>query len=170
MRGHIEPHWSRDQLISINYESQENIQRGFSPIDYGDVYSQVEVSMNIHKGLHPLFDTVKLEKCFNWLAAKMYAVHCMKPGCALPEHSDKYPYYIKTNNIADINSIQRVIVFLENKKPGHRFTLNGVELEDWVAGDWISWVGAEIHGAYNEGTETRYTLQITGIIRGLNPT
>ncbi len=35
--------------------------------------------------------------------------------------------------------------------------------------DWISWIGTDSHGAYNEGTENRYTLQITGIIRGLNP-
>lgn len=169
MRGYITPHWTSEQLKLVNYESQENIQRGFSPIDYGDVYSQVEVSMDIHKGLHPVFDPNLLEENFNWLDNIMYAVHCMKPGCALPEHSDKYPYYVKTNNIADVNSIQRIIVFLEDKKPGHRFTLNGVDLQHWHAGDWISWVGAERHGAYNEGTENRYTLQITGTIRGLNP-
>jgi len=169
MRGHITPHWLSSQLPLVNYESQENIQRGFSPIDYGDVYSQVEVSMDIHKGLHPLFDILKLEDSFNWLSNMMYAVHCMKPGCALPEHSDKYPYFIKTTG-ADINSIQRVIIFLEDKKPGHRFTLNGVNLDNWIAGDWISWIGTDSHGAYNEGTENRYTLQITGIIRGLNPT
>ena len=170
MRGHITPHWTSEQLTLVNYESQENIQRGFSPIDYGDVYSQVEVSMDIHKGLHSVFNQEELEKSFNWLSNIMYAVHCMKPGCALPEHSDKYPYYIKTNNITDINTIQRVIVFLEDKKPGHRFTLNGADLETWSAGDWISWIGTDRHGAYNEGTENRYTLQITGTIRGLNPT
>lgn len=168
MRGHIIPHWNLNSLTLVNYESQENIQRGFSPIEYDDVYKQVEVSMDIHKGLHPIFKQDQLEQSFNWLTNKMYAIHCMKPGCALPEHSDKYPYYIKTNNIQDITSIQRIVVFLEDKKVGHRFTLNSIDLQEWRAGDWISWIGTESHGAYNEGTENRYTLQITGTILGLN--
>jgi hypothetical protein len=87
----------------------------------------------------------------------------------LPEHSDKYPYYTKTYGVSDIDNIQRIIVFLEDKQPGHRFTLEGVDIEYWRAGDWVSWNGATTHGAYNEGLLKRYTLQITGMIRGLNP-
>ena len=79
MRGHIIPHWNLNSLTLVNYESQENIQRGFSPIEYDDVYKQVEVSMDIHKGLHPIFKQDQLEQSFNWLTNKMYAIHCMKP-------------------------------------------------------------------------------------------
>ncbi len=167
MRGRIIPHWTSEQLKVINYASQENIYRGFQAVDVG--YKELEVSMDIHQGLHGVFDNLELEDYFSWLDSKVYAVHCMHPGCALPEHSDRYPYYSKANNIQDIDSIQRIIVFLEDKKPGHRFTLEGIDIDDWRAGDWISWNGATTHGAYNEGTTNRYTLQITGIIRGLNP-
>lgn len=167
MRGRIIPHWTSQQLVCINYASQDNIYRGFQAVDSG--YKELAVSMDIHQGLHPIFDSLELEDYFSWLDSKVYAVHCMHPGCALPEHADKYPYYSKANNIEDINTIQRIIVFLEDKKPGHRFTLEGVDIDNWRAGDWVAWSGATIHGAYNEGTDNRYTLQITGIIRGLNP-
>lgn len=168
MRGRIFPHWTSGQLSNINYASQDNIYRGFRSVDAG--YTDLAVTMDIHRGLHDVFDSLELEDYFSWLDSKVYAVHCMHPGCALPEHSDKYPFYSKSNDITDIDSIQRIIVFLEDKKPGHRFTLEGIEMNDWRAGDWVSWIGATTHGAYNEDTDNRYTLQITGIIRGLNPT
>jgi hypothetical protein len=167
MRGRIIPHWTSQQILCIDYAKQENIYRGFQSADAG--YKELAVSMDIHQGLHPVFDSLEFDNYFSWLDSKMYAIHCMHPGCALPEHSDKYPYYTRTHNITDIDTIQRIVVFLEDKKPGHRFTLDGINVDTWRAGDWISWNGATIHGAYNEGTEHRYTLQITGLIRGLNP-
>lgn len=169
MRGRLIPHWSSEQLNCINYAKQDNIYRGFQSVDAG--YKELAVSMDIHQGLDDdIFDSLEFDDYFSWLDSKVYAVHCMHPGCALPEHSDKYPYYSKTHNIKDIDFINRVIVFLEDKKPGHRFTLEGIEMDNWRAGDWVSWSGATTHGAYNEGTVNRYTLQITGILRGLNPT
>jgi hypothetical protein len=167
MRGHIIPHWNSQQISYIDYAKQENIYRGFQAVESG--YKELAVSMDIHQGLHPVLDSLKFEDYFNWLDSKMYAIHCMHPGCALPEHSDKYPYYTKTYGVSDIDNIQRIIVFLEDKQPGHRFTLEGVDIEHWRAGDWVSWNGATTHGAYNEGVSKRYTLQITGVIRGLNP-
>jgi hypothetical protein len=169
MRGYITPHWTADQVYAVEYQSQENIRRGFTPIEYGDSYKSTEVSMDIYQGAHAIFDLGEFDKSFSWLDNKMYAVHRMFPRCSLPEHSDKYPYYSRANDISDLDQIQRVIVFLEDKKPGHRFTLEGVDLEYWRAGDWISWQGLQQHGAYNEGNEIRYTLQITGTIRALNP-
>lgn len=168
MRGHLFPHWTSEQLLTIDYAKQDNIYRGFQSVDVS--YRELSVSMDIHQGLHSVFDSLELDDYFSWVDSKVYAVHCMHPGCALPEHSDKYPYYSKTHDVQDIDSINRVIVFLEDKKPGHRFTLEGMEVHTWRAGDWISWSGATTHGAYNEGTVNRYTLQITGILRGLNPT
>lgn len=167
IRGKIDPHWTNQQLTLIDYAKQENIYRGFQAIDSG--YKELSVSMDIHQGLHPVFDELIISKYFNWLESKVYAVHCMHPGCSLPEHSDKYPYYSKTHNLHDIDDIHRVIIFLEDKKPGHRFTIEGVDMIDWKAGDWISWYGSTVHGAYNESTENRYTLQITGALSGLNP-
>lgn len=166
MKGFITPHWTAIQLQNIEYEKQSDIQRGFTPVD--DSYKSFYVSMDIHRGLPEIFQYEKFENYFSWLDNKVYAAHRMPPSSALPEHSDKYPYYSKANNIDDLSQIQRIILFLEDKKPGHRFTLDGVDLKSWRAGDWVSWIGLQQHGAYNEGTENRYTLQITGTIRALN--
>lgn len=168
MRGHLSPHWTIERVQGIEYAAQDNIYRGFRSEDVN--YKELTVSMDIHQGLHEdIFDSLEFDDYFSWLDSKVYAIHCMHPGCALPEHSDKYPYYSRTHHITDIDSIQRIIVFLEDKQPGHRFTLEGMEVDTWRAGDWVSWTGATTHGAYNEGIANRYTLQITGILRELNP-
>jgi hypothetical protein len=167
VRGTIDPHWTSQQLPFIEYVQQENVYRGFQTT--APTTQEFVVNMNIHQGLHGVFDESVLARYFNWLDHRVYAVHCMHPGCALPEHTDKYPYYSKTHNLQDINHIHRVIIFLEDKKPGHRFTMQGEEMLDWKAGDWVTWCGSTVHGAYNEGTQNRYTLQITGVPHGINP-
>jgi len=92
------------------------------------------------------------------------ALHRMRPGKYLPLHSDLYGAYKRINNITN-QHITRIIVFLENHKPGHMLDIDGDLICNWTAGDWVSWQDDTIHAAYNMGTEDRYTLQITGHTR-----
>jgi len=163
-RGHITPFWSMSDIKAVLFTPPANVYNGFKLMDYQeDVYKNIDISINIHKTLPDFISKEILEQEFSWLKEKMYAVHRMTPGTGLPEHSDRYEYYSKTNNIDDINQIERIIVFLEDKKIGHEFVLENYKFEDWKAGDWVSWVGGANHAAYNEGAEDRYTMQITGI-------
>ena len=89
------------------------------------------------------------------------ALHRMRPGKYLPLHSDLYGAYKRINNITT-QTITRIIVFLEDHKPGHMLDIDSDVICKWSAGDWVSWEDDTIHAAYNMGTEDRYTLQITG--------
>jgi hypothetical protein len=89
------------------------------------------------------------------------ALHRMRPGRYLPLHIDLYGAYKQINHITD-QTITRVIVFLEDHKPGHMLDIDGNIIGHWRAGDWVSWQDDTLHAAYNMGTDDRYTLQITG--------
>jgi len=94
-----------------------------------------------------------------------FSVQKMLPGMILPYHRDTYGFYMSKHTNLDINQIQRIIVFLENWKPGHISEIDGESHTKWNAGDWVSWIGNTPHLAANLGFEDRYTLQITGIIK-----
>ena len=57
---------------------------------------------------------------------------------------------------------RRVLLFLEDWKPGHYFEMNSIGYTDWNAGDYVEWDCTVPHAASNIGIEPRYTLQITG--------
>lgn len=95
------------------------------------------------------------------LKSTAVALHRMRPGRYLPLHSDLYGAYRRINAIT-YQIITRMIVFLEDHKPGHMLDIDGDVICHWQAGDWVSWQGDTTHAAYNLGTEDRYTLQITG--------
>lgn len=94
-----------------------------------------------------------------------FSVQKMLPGMILPYHSDKYGFYLSKHQNLTINEIQRIIVFLEDWKPGHISEVDGESHTQWNQGDWITWCGSTPHLAANLGSSDRYTLQITGIIK-----
>lgn len=80
----------------------------------------------------------------------------------MPVHVDHFRTYCKLNNITREN-VYRVLVMLEDWKPGHYLEMDGVGYVNWKAGDWFKWRGDVPHAAANIGIEPRYTLQITGM-------
>lgn len=164
IKGHLTPFWNMADIKSVMFAPPADINNGFKLMDYQEeIYNSIDIAINIHKDLPDFIDRNILDNHFNWLRNKMYAIHRMIPNTGLPEHSDKYKYYSKVNGVDDINQIERIIVFLEDKKQGHEFILENYKLEDWKAGDWLSWNGGTAHAAFNSGTEDRFTMQITGI-------
>ncbi len=87
----------------------------------------------------------------------------MSPGNVLPLHKDKYKIFMNQNNIKDINSVYRFIIFLEDSKPGHFMQIGNKIFSQWQSGDYVKWQGQTLHAAYNLGSEDRYTLQVTCI-------
>jgi len=87
--------------------------------------------------------------------------HKIRPGMGLPLHIDDYESFSEFYNIKNKNSIIRFIIFLEDSKPGHMLQIENKVYSSWYAGNYVSWQGDTPHGAFNLGTEDRYTLQIT---------
>ena len=79
----------------------------------------------------------------------------------LPYHCDTYKFYKTKYNIVDISIINRVLIFLEDWKPGHIFEIENIPVTQWKSGDYIRWKGSCPHMAANIGTSLRYTAQIT---------
>ena len=102
-----------------------------------------------------------LENAFG-MFKQTYTFYKMETLEIMPVHSDHYRTYCRLNN-AEPKDVWRVILMLEDWKPGHYFELDGVGYTNWKAGDWFKWRGDTPHAAANIGIEPRYTLQITGL-------
>ena len=90
------------------------------------------------------------------------AMQKMKVGQILPWHTDTCSTYIKNNKIKNKKKIIRIIVFLEDSKPGHQLWIKD-RLCSGDAGSYFGWKFGTKHMAANLGEQDRYTLQITGV-------
>jgi hypothetical protein len=81
----------------------------------------------------------------------------------MPEHRDHFQNYCRVFNTTP-DKVHRLVIMLEDWKPGHYFELDGTGYVNWKAGDWFRWRGDVPHAASNIGREPRYTLQITGTL------
>ena len=102
-----------------------------------------------------------LEQMFG-LYNQTYTVYRMNTLEIMPVHTDHYKTYSKLNNTSP-DQVCRVLMMLEDWKPGHYFELDGIGYVNWKAGDWFKWKGDVPHAAANIGVEPRYTLQVTGL-------
>lgn len=103
----------------------------------------------------------RLENSFG-LYNQSYTFYRMDTLEIMPVHSDHFRTYARLNN-CEPDQVYRVVMMLEDWKPGHYFELNGVGYVNWKAGDWFKWRGDVPHAASNIGSDPRYTLQITGL-------
>jgi hypothetical protein len=94
-----------------------------------------------------------------------FSYYKMMPGDILPYHSDTYARYISHHKV-DIADIWRVIVFPQDWQPGFLFEIEGRPITQYRAGDFVAWQAGAEHMAGNLGRVPRYTLQITGVMRG----
>lgn len=104
-----------------------------------------------------------VHKFFNLVQGENPGVTFLKMAtCDItPYHSDTYKFYKKIHKLKDSTNIRRVIIFLEDWKPGHIFEIENTPITQWKAGDFVTWKNDVLHMAANLGTETRYTAQIT---------
>jgi hypothetical protein len=98
---------------------------------------------------------------FPSLTDKTYTIYCMNTLEIMPTHVDHFRRYCEIFNI-DKSKVRRILIFLEDWKPGHYFEVAGSGIVNWKAGDYCMWEPHVAHAASNIGIEPRYTLQITG--------
>jgi hypothetical protein len=89
-----------------------------------------------------------------------YTFYRMSTLEIMPTHVDHYTRYMALTG-AEYKNVRRIIVMLEDWKPGHYLEIGGTGIVNWIAGDWFMWDADCPHAASNIGVEDRYTLQIT---------
>jgi len=149
VRGKIHPFWD-DSYKNLKYEKQPLNLQGIDDNLGGMLYDmRYPMPDWVHGiGLH--------------LNKVGYAFYRMKKGDEVPLHVDHFKTYCRVYNEKKEN-IRRCIVFLEDYVEGHIFEIDGHRIEDYKAGDYVSWTHDVPHLARNESDVDRYTLQVTGI-------
>ena len=127
---------------------------------YGDIFDTGD--MVDHRSHQPTwaFDIAE-ELGFDSYGTSIYR---MNPGTILPYHSDTYARYASYHKIDDPRQIYRAVVFLEDWKPGHLFEIDGEPIYKYTAGTYVLWQYDTTHLAGNIGPDSRYSLQITGLL------
>jgi hypothetical protein len=109
----------------------------------------------------PIVITDYIKPAFAHLTNLSVAINMFRPGQYLPYHVDKFEKYRKLNNIVD-EQIVRVILMLEDSKPGQILQVDNTTTGNWLAGDWFQWDAADYHTFYNLSVYDRYAIQLTG--------
>ena len=127
--------------------------------DQGYIHDQFTGSMYDSRNPMPQW-VEQVGSCFD-LKNKTYTIYKMDTLEIMPTHTDHFNRYCEIFNV-DRKNVRRVLVFLEDWKPGHYFEVAGKGVVNWGAGDYCMWEPDISHAASNIGVEPRYTLQITG--------
>jgi hypothetical protein len=161
--GHVGKFWT-DEFKTLNYVKQPVTQEEIDEwAELGYLEENVKSftgSMYDSRNILPDW-TYSLENMFG-LHKQTYTFYRMDTLEIMPIHSDHFRTYCRLNETTS-DQVYRIILMLEDWKPGHYFEMNGVAYVNWKAGDWFKWRGDVKHAAANLGTEARYTLQITGL-------
>lgn len=160
IKGKIEVTWAKTDYESLPWQENNNhMDKIISSVDTKPY--NVGVFMCHEKDL--------LEKFYNAvsrfeLEKKVIAVNKQCPGQVLPFHSDKYETYKKRNSVSEDDTVQRVIIFLHDPKPGHQLWIED-EICTGTAGSYFAWQDETRHMSANLGLEDRYILQLTGLVK-----
>ncbi|NBP57808.1 hypothetical protein EBU71_14980, partial [bacterium] len=158
--GHIEPFWD-ESFKNFSYSKKE-IEKSEIDTWVSQGYDYVKsFSGSLYSNNNPMPSWVSnLDNHFG-LKNQTYCFYVMKTLEIMPTHTDKYHRYQELFN-CPANKVYRVILMLEDWKPGHYFEMAGKGYVNWRAGDYFKWNNDCPHGSANIGIENRYTLQITG--------
>lgn len=125
-------------------------------------YKVKNYSGMLYDNKNPMPDWIyKIGDNFPGLKNKSYTIYKMETCDIMPTHVDHFETYCRIFSV-DRSLVMRVLVFLQDWKPGHYFEIAGVGVTNWKKGDWFQWSCDEPHAASNIGIDPRYTLQITG--------
>lgn len=160
-RGHIGRFWG-DDYKSFAYVRQPLMQE---EIDnwVGKGYDYVKSfsgSMYDNRNVMPQW-TENFKGVFAEFKNLTFNFYKMDTLEIMPEHVDHFNTYSHIFETPKKN-IYRMLVMLENWKPGHYLEIDGIGITSWIAGDYFVWENDVPHAAANIGVEPRYTLQITG--------
>ena len=163
---HVEPFWDDEyKLLKYHKETfndEYTIEKWRSQGYQNDIKS-FSGEMSSHGDDLPSWNDIVLEWAEKEFQLKDVGCCYYRMGTndIIPNHSDAYNVYTKKFN-CKLESVYKILVFLEDWKSGHYFELESKPILEWKSGDYITWVGKTNHFAANIGVDDRYTLQITG--------
>jgi len=159
-KGHLSKFWN-DDFKKLNFVKQPIMDSEIEQWQSAGYSNATSFSGSMYDSSNPMPEWVSnLETKFG-MYNETYTFYRMDTLDIMPVHSDHYNTYCRIHNTSP-DKVERVILMLEDWKPGHYFELDGIGYVNWKAGDWFKWRSDTPHAASNIGTEPRYTLQITG--------
>jgi hypothetical protein len=167
IKGHVNPFWTTDDYANLPYVKQEiTLEEELSQwYSYGYPKSNsFSGMMYSSKNVMPEF-TERFKTMFSNVKNMTFTIYKMETLDIMPVHVDHFSTYKKIFNVESENVI-RILVMLEDWKPGHYLEMNGEGVVNWKAGDYFIWEQNVPHAASNIGkiTDPRYTLQITATV------
>jgi hypothetical protein len=148
----------RELTYIKNYFKDPDQESGW--INSGHQPEALCIDLHVIKNVYPWMEYVK--NYFPELKNLNFCISRFAPGTYFPMHIDRYGYYSKANNIQDLSSIIRYVLFLEDSAEGHILQIGDTVYHTWSAGLCVGWNHSTPHMAANLGGQDRYTLQITG--------
>lgn len=160
-RGHISRFWNIDDVKKFDYVRQPLMDSEIETWKAKGYDYVKSFSGSMYDSRNPMPEWVKrFDNIFD-LKNMTYNFYKMSQLEIMPEHVDHFQTYMRLFNVEYENAV-RILVMMEDWKPGHYLEVDGVGIVNWVAGDYFMWDSDVPHAASNIGTEDRYTLQITG--------
>ena len=156
--------WDIEEIKNLKWEFIEGYGVNEAFLKYSN--TNYKNSLHNYKYFYPnpmpkFVDAIVDLPIFNKWNTILIGFTLLKPGQVLPLHYDTYDKTRKTFYLKDSHTITRFVIFLEDSKDGHIFEFENSIIKKWKCHDYVFWKDKTLHGAYNLGTENRYTLQIT---------
>ena len=95
----------------------------------------------------------------------MCSIIKQEPGHVIPLHTDKYFYFSNKTYKCNPDDIVRFAIFLEDWQSGHYFELANKPIVNWKKGQYVELNNRLPHRSGNIGDTTKYTAQITGLLK-----
>jgi hypothetical protein len=162
-KGHIVPRWNISEFKALNYKFDTH--KDDRLLDQYEEVGHDRSRMALYNYFQPNpFPSVVSDYIvphFSDLEHVGVAINYFKPAQYLPVHVDLFGKYSQIHGIED-EEITRIILMLEDSKPGQISQICDQTIGCWKAGDWFQWDSEDPHAFYNFSMHDRYAIQITG--------
>jgi len=161
IKGHLGRFWNKESYQNLEYVKQpitkeeidDWVSKGY---DYVKSYTG-----SMYDNKNPMPDwTNNIPSTFPEFRNMTFTLYRMDTLEIMPEHVDHFRTYRKLYNL-EHNECYRMLIMLEDWKPGHYLEIDGNGFINWIAGDYFIWRAEVPHAASNIGIDPKYTLQIT---------
>lgn len=161
IKGHLGRFWDKPDYTNLPYIKQDVtpeevddwVNKGYDYVKSytGSMYdnrNEMPTWIETFKGIFPSFKNMT------------FTIYKMETLEIMPCHVDHFRTYMRLFNVP-YTDCYRILVMLDDWKPGHYLEIDGHGITNWIAGDYFIWKSDVPHAASNIGTVPRYTLQIS---------
>lgn len=164
-KGNIDPFWDMNAITAFNYIRQPVTSEEIATWQSQGYDHVKSFTGKMFDSKNPMPSWVnEFENSFASFKNLTYTFYKMSTLEIMPTHSDHYRTYMKLFN-AQSSNVHRILIMLEDWKPGHYLEIDGTGIVNWKAGDYFIWNDDCPHAASNIGIQDRYTLQITAELK-----